>query len=279
MSVKRNAVLPVIFALYACTGGACRWQPADEAPSSSAVGPSGVPGGAQSAPTAAHAATPSTPSEKSIVAEVMRSQYGDAFDSRHDCWDYAPQQDGDALRYCMQAGNAEIVATGATRRLNFLATNRLDIDDADHAYGHAVPGLVGAFEVELTPAGQWKVVSASRDMTYGTNGDCGCKEAAFVKLGADYHGWMFASGGVWQGVVVLDHHILAPHEGGFKDLAGMPKITEGDQDTEYSLVVDGSHGGAPHYPLLMTEEKHGTKVDTSKIEFDRTQWRYDTDKE
>src|SRR5687768_16416150 len=97
---------------------------------------------------------------------------------------------------------------------------------------------MGAFALKLMSSSTWVLAAASKDLDFGSVGNCGCESAKFVKLGRDYYGWMFVSGGVWQGVASLSHDLVAPHGKDFVDLSEIPMQTESDQDSEYRIEID-----------------------------------------
>jgi len=210
----------------------------------------------------------------SIVKAVMEQQYGENFEAKLGCWTYSAELPGGSQDFCMKPGAPSFVRSDGTEYLYFYAYSRSDIDDAAYSYGHATPGLMGAFRVRVDSAAQWKLMAASKEMMFGSVGNCGCQEARFVRLGRDLYGWQFASGGVWQGIAVFNHNLVAPHDGKFVDVSAIPQVAEDEQDVEYGIVVDDSDKDAPAYPLLVTKSMADGKKEDLKVSFDQQKWQY-----
>jgi hypothetical protein len=104
--------------------------------------------------------------------------------------------------------------------------------------------------------------------------------AKFVELGpADYYGWMFVSGGTWQGVTVGTHVILAPLGPGFVDLSPIPYMTEKDRGSRFDIAMDKNAKGVTVYPLIVTrwrlmDGKVIAPAQTMRIQFDQRRWRF-----
>jgi hypothetical protein len=138
--------------------------------------------------------------------------------------------------------------------LYVLASNINRFDVPDYQYGHADSGRVAAFAAVINPNGSLgKLLASARGFSYGSNGHCGCDDAALVKLGADNHAWHFASGGVWQGVVVTNHALLSRAGEAFVDVSEIPEMSEGDQSHRFSIVVDESDPELKVFPLIVTK--------------------------
>lgn len=210
-----------------------------------------------------------------IVAEAMRQRYADGRDDKHDCWLVSRESGDEQTDYCMRPGPAKVVDTSAGRRLYFYAYSVADInDDLRFSYDAVDSGLMGAFELSIAPDGAWTAVAAENAMDFGTAGVCGCQNAEFAKLGADYYGWKFVSGGMWQGVIVSNHEIVAPHDGRFKNLSAIPEIREEAQDVRYRIEVVDSDAARDVYPLRVEKMRSDKKVGERVVEFDREKWMY-----
>jgi hypothetical protein len=249
------------------------------APASSAA-----PAAPTAAATPAAAAQPAPPKTAApnqqriaaIVKELMEQQYGKSFDAKHSCWTYTLEFNGDSHDYCMRADQTQPVEASGQTQLYIAASNVADInDDPRYVYSQVDSGLMGAFQLAIDAAGQWTVLAASKDLDFGTIGDCGCRKAEFVRLGAGTYGWKFTSGGVWQGVAVTKYSLVAPRDKSFKDLSAIPRVTESDQGTEYSFSIDASDPAKAMYPLLVTRKSGKTAAAPVRVEFDPGKGRYE----
>lgn len=211
-----------------------------------------------------------------IIKAVMNQQYGDHFDAKLGCWPHTAELINDSYDYCMRPGAPHLLDINGEKHLYFSAVNRMDIlNDPRYSYGHISPGLMGAFKVKIESPAQWKLLAASKELDLGSGGNCGCKNAKFVQLGPTYYGWMFASGGVWQGLAVFKHSLIASHGDQFEDISSIPQVTEDEQDTEYEMQIDDTNRNIEVFPLLLTKTKPGIKSETFKISFDHERWQYD----
>lgn len=227
-----------------------------------------------SAPPAQPAVTPSSTSTEAIVEQVMNQQYGHSFDSKLGCWVFTAELADDSYDYCMKPQTPTRVRINGTEYLYLFAHSRADIeDDPSYSYGQAMPGLMGAFEVRLESPTQWKLVAGTKDLKFGSAGNCGCRDARFVELGKDYYGWQFSSGGVWQGVAVFNHNLVAARDGAFVDLSAIPKVQEDEQEAEYAIEVEKS--GDPVRTLLVTRTEAGKQPVTVRVPFNQQEWRYE----
>jgi hypothetical protein len=264
------AVLVLLAGLQAC----------DKAPSASESAKAASPATAAATANPASATAPApvavSPAQiERIVAEAMRRQYPDGYEQKYGCWRVSRTSGDEQTDYCMRPGAAQVIDGAAGQRLYFFAYAVADInDDLRFAYDAADSGLMGAFELSLAPGGAWSVVSAENAMDFGTAGVCGCQNAAFVKLGADYYGWTFVSGGMWQGVIVSSHEIVAPHAGKFKNLSAIPEIREEAQDVRYRVEVVGDEAAREVYPLRVTKMRADKQDGERVVEFDREKWMY-----
>jgi hypothetical protein len=223
------------------------------------------------------AAAASAPDLDAIVKAVMEDQYGKQYDARHACWSFAyTTEQGDDLTYCMQPGKPQVVETAKGRKLFIYAANANEIrDDKRYTYGHNEPGLMGAFEIALDVKGGWTYDALEQAMEFGSAGYCGCNQADFVKLSnrGDY-GWLFVSGGTWQGTVVADYSIVLPHKGGFADVSRVPQIHEGAQDVKYELKIVDDASADGLFPLLVTRTRGGAMVAEIPVRFDTKVFEY-----
>lgn len=212
-----------------------------------------------------------------IVTAVMKDQYGNQYDARHECWVFTPpSEEGHSVTYCMRPGPSSVVDTVEGRRLYLYAANVYDIhDDKRYAYGHNEPGLMGVFKIKLDAKVGWIYVALDNAMAFGTNGYCGCNNARFVKLSnqGDY-GWLFVSGGTWQGVTVADYSIVMAHNGRFVDVSNIPQVTEGEQNIKYELTPLDDYRGAGMVPLKIIKMKDDAKVAEFQIGFDPKTFTY-----
>ena len=266
-----NAHKPVFLslltlALAACAGGEGEGAPAPQPEQATTA----APAVAQTALAEADLAR--------IVAEVMEREYPGAHDVAGNCWRHVLETEtgGDDIAYCLRPQPAQQVqAKDGTTQVYVMATNANDLgDNLEYAYSAVDAGLMAAFQVAVQPDLGWRMVASSKAMEFGTAGACGCERAAFTRLGTDYYGWMFTSGGVWQGTVVSNHEIVAPHDGVFRDLSKVPEIREDAQDVRYDVEVQDDGSASEVYPLRVVKMQSDKKVAERTLEFDRAQWAY-----
>lgn len=212
-----------------------------------------------------------------IVTEVMRQQYPDGYDEKHDCWAFSRKSADGETAYCMRSHPAQWADGENGNSFYFIASSASDInDDLRYAYGSVDAGLMGAFQVSIGTDGGWTLTSASKAMDFGTAGACGCEDARLVKLGRGYYGWMFTSGGMWQGILVSNHEIVAPHDGAFKNLSAIPEIREEAQDVRYAVMVVDGDPNLDVFPLKVEKLASGKKTGERIVGFDRSKWAYQT---
>jgi hypothetical protein len=211
-----------------------------------------------------------------IVREVMRAEYGETYDKTRDCWATKIGKHDDERPYCMRAATPTAVETPTGTQLWFLASNIQDIDSSSslYNYGHPDPGLAGMFAVALDNANRWTLIAASRAETLGSAGECGCADARPVRLGRDLHGWILASGGVWQGIVVSNYSIFAPSNGRIVAMGTFPDVEEDAQDIRHELKVDASAADAEHYPLDLVAVRGDREIGRERVSFDAKRMRY-----
>lgn len=204
-----------------------------------------------------------------IVKKVMDEQYGAKFNEKYQCWDYVAANLDDK-QYCMKPSVATLVNAKTGKAIYFHASGRADIaDDPAYAYGAVDPGLLGAFKLSMDGSGTWKSVASNKAMEFGSLGNCGCDEARLLKLGnGDFYGWTFSSGGIWQGIVVLNHAIVAPQGDGFSNISSIPEIREEDQETIYKIKVVDTDADKKVFPLLVSKQIKGQAVQELIVPFD-----------
>lgn len=252
--VSMLAALALALPLSACT-----------ASSTAPVEPVQQQGSASLADDAASQAPDRTMLDR-IVAELMQQQYGAIRDEAIGCTHYVWTQGDEQMRYCMQAAAPQVVRAGTAHELYLRTFNSMDAAGID-SYDAITPGLMGAFRVRIDPDGRWRVLEASRALAFGTMGSCGCDKAAFLKLGPQVYGWMFTSGGTWQGITVSNHEIVVPRNGGFVDVSAIPEIREQAQGVTYSVrVVEDA--GQGFWPLDVTRASDGGAPATRRVAFD-----------
>lgn len=226
----------------------------------------------------AQTAAASTPDVTATIKAVMDDQYGQTYDAKHSCWAYSyTGGEADAADYCMRPGKPEVVDVGGSKILYFSAFSATDIrDNPSYGYGQAQPGLMGAFKIHLGGKQGWTFVAMEPAMTFGTVGDCGCRDAKLEKLSnkGDY-GWVFTSGGVWQGTVVSSYSIVTAVKNEFLDVSKIPQIREGDQDVRYEMTVQPDPSAAGLYPLKVVKTKAKAKVAEFTVPFDAKKARYE----
>ena len=212
-----------------------------------------------------------------IVKAVMEDQYGKHYDAGHACWVFAyTTEQGNDLTYCMRPGKAERVDTPKGAQLFVRAANVFDMSGAGYDYGQVDPGLMGAFQLSLDANGGWTYLALDNALEFGSAGQCGCADARFVKLSdhGDY-GWLFVSGGVWQGIVVADYAIVTPHKGGFVDVSRVPQSRENAQDVRYELkIVDDAAAGGGLFPLVVSKTRDGAAPEDIPVRFDAKTYEY-----
>lgn len=272
-SIRHRAVACLLALTSVFTLPGCRQEPAPAA--APASGPASQPS-AQPPAASAQAPQPSAQARLSpadlerIVAEVMEREYPGARDAAHGCWTFTLETPQDELAYCMRPHPAQEVTTAAGTMVYFYASNATDIrGNPDYAYASPDPGLMAAFRLSVSPDGRWTLLGSEKGMPFGTAGGCGCEDAKFQRLGKDMYGWTFTSGGMWQGVIVSNHEIVAPSGQGFKDIGDIPDIREDAQDVEYRIAVISDDPERDAYPLRVEKYRDDRKIGERIVEFDR----------
>lgn len=225
----------------------------------------------------ADAATESRDDVEGLVKAVMNDTYSAGYDAKHACWSYRwKNEQGDEADYCMRPGPAHVV-DGRNGKTLYLSTySAADIrDDARYAYSHNQPGLMGAFKIRIGGKQGWTYEAFEAGIDYGTAGDCGCAKASFVKLSnsGDY-GWLFVSGGTWQGVTVSDYSIVAPIKGRMKDLSKIPQSAEKAPGVTYEVAVKEDPAAKSFYPLHVVKATAGGPSEAFDVPFDSAKQIY-----
>ncbi|BAV98436.1 hypothetical protein [Lysobacter enzymogenes] len=221
-----------------------------------------APAPTTSAPQPAAAQAPAAPADDDPAAlqraadSLMKQQYGDAFDATQRCWKFAAHFDGGqgGNDYCMRAAEPQLIELQGQRRLYLAAASVADAPA--YSYGHAEPGLMGAFVLGPDSRGGWTLLAGDKQLALGSSGNCGCQDAQLVRIGAGTMAWKFASGGVWQGTVVSYYSLIAPLDGKIAELSAIPQITEDDQNSEYSIAIDDSDTAKAMFPLRVTKRSN-----------------------
>jgi hypothetical protein len=214
-----------------------------------------------------------------IVTAVMKDQYGGHYDAKHSCWSFthtSEQSKGMSLTYCMRPGRPEVVDTASGKQLYLYTSDANDItDDNRYMYSQVDPGLMGAFKIQLDTKGNWTFLAFDNAMEFGTQGNCGCNSDQFVKLSNQgVYGWLFTSGGTWQGTTVADYSLLIAHKSDFIDISKIPQITETAQDIQYDVEVAPNQRKTGMFPLNVTKMNGNTKVGTFQVNFDPRAFNY-----
>jgi hypothetical protein len=137
---------------------------------------------------------------------------------------------------------------------------------------------VGAFAVAGDSDGAPKFLAATNAFMFGSFGDSGASAARLTRIGdPDYYGWVFSSGGTWQGVSVGQYHILAPHGDRFVDLSAVPTLREDEQQYRYMIHYEPASSAGPVYPLTVTklDRADGRQVARLVVPFNFRSWRYE----
>jgi hypothetical protein len=143
---------------------------------------------------------------------------------------------------------------------------------------HVASGLVGAFVAALDDRNIASYIAVEKNLRFGTWGRAfGIESARLLELGPSGNfGWVFSTGGTWQGITAASYNILARDGTTVIDVSEIPLITEGDQDHTYDIAVDSSWTGGAFYPLVVTKRvgDQGPKVECFVVHFDTSTWRY-----
>lgn len=257
--------------------------PACDSGASFADTPATAPTVQQSSPTQSQAGMPpiATASTikadrvKSAIAAVLQAHYSEGYDDATRCWHTDRGEGDEATAYCMRPLPEQVVRQGDTTWVYMALASASDIrNNPDYLYGQVDPGVMDAFKLRIAADGTTEVVARGLGLPFGSAGDCGCTNAEFVQVGPRTHGWMFTSGGTWQGTTVASHALVAPVGDTFKDVAALPRYVEGDQSAEYRLAIAPAPTG-DWYPLELSYWRDGKKARETQIAFDPDSARYD----
>jgi len=221
-------------------------------------------------------------SDEEFLADLMTENYGVNYLPSAGCWLYAGATDDLTETYCVKIAHAERVATHEGERLYVLATGRPSDENGQDAGSHSSSGLLGAFVVSKDSSGRLDYLARTVAMAYGSYGDAGADDAQLKLLGSsDYYGWIFSSGGMWQGIVVSSHHILAPKGRMIVDLSRLPEMTEDDQAHKYTIEIDSSEATSRVFPITYKQYTindqiagESTLVKAISVPFDLKTWSY-----
>lgn len=221
-------------------------------------------------------------SDQQFLADLMTENYGVNYLPRAGCWLYAEPTEDLSETYCVKVAHAERVETHEGERLYVLATGSVTDENGQDAGSHASSGLIGAFVVSKDSSGRLNYLARTVAMAYGSYGDAGADDAQLKLLGAsDYYGWIFSSGGMWQGIVVSSHHILAPKGKTIVDLSRLPEMTEDDQAHKYLIEIDSSDSTSRVFPIIYKQYTaddqtpgESTLVKMISVPFDFKTWSY-----
>jgi len=211
---------------------------------------------------------------KEAVATAIRAHYAAGYDEVNRCWRTERGEGDQAMAYCMRPLREQVVREGDATWVYVALASASDISGhPDYIYGRADTGVMDAFKLRVAADGTPTVVAQGLGMPFGSAGDCGCANADFVQVGPRAHGWMFTSGGTWQGATVASHALVVPVGRTFKDVAAMPRYVEEDPAVEYRLAMAPPTAGE-WYPLEYSQWRDGKRVRTTRITFDPASGRY-----
>ncbi|URX61472.1 hypothetical protein KR767_15550 [Luteibacter anthropi] len=212
-----------------------------------------------------------------IVKSVMNDAYGQNFNAPNNCWSYKwKDEQGNLLDYCMRPATPRVVEEPRGRFLYLHTSNATDIrGDARYGYSQVQPGLMGAFKIRIGGPQGWTYDALDAAMDYGTAGECGCAQARLVKLsGSGNYGWIFASGGTWQGLTVANYSIVTAIKGRIKDISRIPQVTEKDQAVKYVLSVNDVAGEKGFYSLHIVKSGQEGQPEVFDVAFDPVKMVY-----
>jgi len=206
-----------------------------------------------------------------LVKSVMEDTYGQNYDAKNACWAFTWKNDqGESADYCMRPGTPHVVDGPRGKTLYLNTFNATDISgDTRYGYSHVQPGLMGAFKIRIGGKQGWTYEANDNATDYGSAGDCGCAQARFVKLSnAGDYGWLFSSGGTWQGMTVADYSIVTVIKGRIRDISKMPQVTEKAQGVRYDVSVKDDPAAKGFFPLHVIKSSKGAKSEEFDVAFD-----------
>lgn len=196
------------------------------------------------------------------------------YDEANRCWRTERGEGDEATSYCMRLLPEHVVQDGTTAWIYLALASASDIHDhPDYLYSQVDTGVMDALKLRLAPDGKAEAVAKGLGLPFGSAGDCGCASAEFIQVGPRTHGWMFTSGGTWQGKTVASHSLVVPVAGVFKDVAAVPRFLEGDQSAETRLTIaPTTHGD--WYALRLSHWRNGKRLRETELVFDPVSGRY-----
>lgn len=278
--MKRQALVRLLLSLAfvpcmtACNFGA---STASDAPMAAAAPRANNP---ESAATPRNTVMPAGPGAvEQAVANTLRSHYPAGYDEANRCWRTTRGEGDDAAAYCMRPLPEHAIQDNGSTWIYLALASASDIrEQPDYLYGQVDAGMMDAFKLRVGSDGTAEVVAKGLGLAFGSAGDCGCANAVFVQVGSRAHGWMFTSGGTWQGTTVASHALVAPVGDTFKDVVALPRFVEGDQSIEQRVAIlppaADSDADAEWYPLRLSRWRAGTQMDEARLEFDAASSRY-----
>lgn len=212
---------------------------------------------------------------KNAVAHVIQVHYEGGYDEANRCWRAERGEGDEAAAYCMRLLPEHVVQYEDGAWVYVALASASDIrNHPDYLYGHVDAGVMDVFKLRIGADGAPEVLAHGLGLSFGSAGDCGCANAKFMQVGPSTHGWMFTSGGTWQGQTIASHALVAPVGDVFKDVAGIPRYREADQDVEYRIAVDAKPGRDAWYPLRVMRYRAGHKDGERVVAFDPGAQRY-----
>jgi len=211
-----------------------------------------------------------------LVKSIMDNIYGQNYDVRNACWPFTwKNSQGEAVDYCMRPGTPHKVDGPAGTMLYLNTFNATDLRDTHYLYSHFEPGLMGAFKIHVGGQQGWTFQAIDSGTEYGSAGDCGCVKARFVKLSnsGDY-GWLFASGGTWQGVTVADYNIVTVVKGRIRDISTIAQVSEAAPGVKYDVNVKEDPAAKHFFPLHVIKSSKDGQTEEFDVAFDPTTLTY-----
>jgi hypothetical protein len=237
--------------------------------------PAATPAATAVVPAAPRTTSLSSDRLNSVVDALLRTQYPEGFDDKHDCWKARYGEGDEAMAYCMHLLPASAVSEAGQQVVYVATASAANIeDDPSYGYGATDPGMFDAFRVVVAPDGATTLTASGKGLDFGMAGDCGCADADLVALGPDVHGWVFSSGGTQQGITTATHSLVAPVGDTFRDVGGIPHYVEDQQDVEYRLAIASDDAVDGWFPLTISKYRGDDKIASRVVHFDRSAQRY-----
>jgi hypothetical protein len=237
--------------------------------------PAATPAATAVVPAAPRTTSLSSDRLNSVVDALLRTQYPEGFDDKHDCWKARYGEGDEAMAYCMRLLPASAVSEAGQQVIYVATASAANIeDDPSYGYGATDPGMFDAFRVVVAPDGATTLTASGKGLDFGMAGDCGCADADLVALGPDVHGWVFSSGGIHQGITTASHSVVAPVEGTFTNVGGISRYLEEQPDVEYRIAIADDHSTNGWFPLTLSKYRSGKELTTHVVNFDQAARRY-----